>query len=462
MADSTLIKGGRVVDPSQGLDAIGDVLITDGLVVSAGTIVNDAPKDCTVIDATGLVVTPGFIDLHVHLREPGQEDKETVATGALAAVRGGFTTICAMPNTEPPMDNAAVIRQVLDAASQAGFARVLPIGCATRGRKGKELADMAELAAAGAVGFSDDGSPIADAGLMRNALSYSTTTGLPVINHCEEPSLSKDGVLHEGWVASRLGLPGQPAAAEESMVARDIELAALTGGRLHVAHISTAGTLELVRRAKERGLPVTAEVTPHHLILTEEWALGTIEEGAGELTAPDKYAPLTRSAYDTRAKVNPPLRTEDDTEALVAGLKDGTIDAIATDHAPHTSIDKECTMQEAAFGISGLETAFGLVNGLVDRGDIDLPTLIERLTTGPARVLGESYQSSIGTLKPGASGDVTVLDPEAEWVVDSSTFASKGRNTPIDGITLKGQVVKTIVGGRLVHDLQETAAKGSA
>ena len=462
MADSTLIKGGRVVDPSQGLDTIGDVLITDGLVVSAGTIVNDAPKDCTVIDATGLVVTPGFIDLHVHLREPGQEDKETVATGALAAVRGGFTTICAMPNTEPPMDNAAVIRQVLDAASQAGLAHVLPIGCATRGRKGVELAEMAELAAAGAVGFSDDGSPIADSGLMRNALSYSTTTGLPVINHCEEPSLSKDGVLHEGWVASRLGLPGQPAAAEESMVARDIELAALTGGRLHVAHISTAGTLELVRRAKERGLPVTAEVTPHHLILTEEWALGTIEAGAGELTAPDKYAPLTRSAYDTRAKVNPPLRTEDDTEALVAGLKDGTIDAVATDHAPHTSTDKDCTMQEAAFGISGLETAFGLVNGLVDRGDMDLTTAIERLTSGPARVLGEPYQSSIGTLKPGASGDVTVLDPDAEWVVDSSTFASKGRNTPVDGITLKGQVVKTIVGGRLVHDLQEAATKGSA
>ena len=455
MADSTLIKGGRVIDPSQGLDTIGDVLITDGVVVSAGTSVNDAPKDCTVIDATGLVVTPGFIDLHVHLREPGQEDKETVATGSLAAVRGGFTTICAMPNTEPPMDNAAVIRQVLDAAKQAGLARVLPIGCATRGRKGKELADMAELAAAGAIGFSDDGSPIADSGLMRNALSYSTTTGLPVINHCEEPSLAKDGVLHEGWVASRLGLPGQPAAAEENMVARDIELVALTGGRLHVAHISTAGTLELVRRAKERGLPVTAEVTPHHLILTEEWALGTIEEGAGELTAPDKFAPLTRAAYDTRAKVNPPLRTEDDTEALAAGLRDGIIDAVATDHAPHTSTDKVCTMQEAAFGISGLETAFGLVNSLVDRGDIDLPTAIERLTAGPARVLGQAYQSNIGTLKPGASGDVTVLDPDAEWVVDSTTFASKGRNTPVDGITLKGQVVKTIVGGRLVHEAKQ-------
>jgi dihydroorotase len=454
MADSTLIKGGRVIDPSQGLDAIGDVLITDGKVVSVGPVV-DTPKGSTVIDAKGLVVTPGFIDLHVHLREPGQEDKETVATGTLAAVRGGFTTICAMPNTEPPMDNAAVIRQVLDAARQTNLARVLPIGCATRGRKGKELADMAELAAAGAIGFSDDGSPIADPGLMRNALSYSTTTGLPVINHCEEPSLAKDGVLHEGWVASRLGLPGQPAAAEENMVARDIELVALTGGRLHVAHISTAGTLELVRRAKERGLPVTAEVTPHHLILTEEWALGTIEEGAGELTAPDKFSPLTRSAYDTRAKVNPPLRSEDDAEALAAGLRDGIIDAVATDHAPHTSTDKACTMQEAAFGISGLETAFGLVNSLVDRGDIDLPTAIERLTSGPARVLGASYQSDIGTLKPGASGDVTVLDPDAEWVVDSATFASKGRNTPVDGITLKGQVVKTIAGGRLVHEAKQ-------
>ncbi|SVB93510.1 uncharacterized protein METZ01_LOCUS246364, partial [marine metagenome] len=284
MADSILIKGGRVIDPSQGLDAIGDVLITNGKMVSAGTVIDAVPKDYTVIDASGLVVTPGFIDLHVHLREPGQEDKETVATGALAAVRGGFTTICAMPNTEPPMDNAAVIRQVLDAASQAGLAHVLPIGCATRGRKGKELADMAELAAAGAIGFSDDGSPIADSGLMRNALSYSTTMGLPVINHCEEPSLAKDGVLHEGWVASRLGLPGQPSAAEENMVARDIELAALTGGRLHLAHISTAGSVELVRRAKESGkVGITAEVTPHHLILTEEWALGTIEEGAGEL-----------------------------------------------------------------------------------------------------------------------------------------------------------------------------------
>ena len=464
MNNTLLIKRGRIIDPGQGLDAIGDVLIVDGVVVSVGSGLT-APEDCAVVDATGLVVTPGFIDLHVHLREPGQEDKETVATGALAAVKGGFTTVCAMPNTEPAMDNAAVIRHVCEAAELAGLARVLPIGCVSRGRAGKELADMGEMAEAGVIGFSDDGAPVADPTLMRNALTYSTTTGLPVINHCEEPSLAKDGVLHEGWVASRLGLPGQPSAAEETMVARDIELATLTGGKLHIAHISTTGTLELLRAAKSAGTAkVTSEVTPHHLLLTEEWALGGIEGGAGDLTAPDPYGPLTRTAYDTRAKVNPPLRTEDDTLALVEGLRDGTIDAIATDHAPHTSTDKCCTMQEAAFGISGLETAFGLVYSLVDRGDIDLPTLIARLTSGPARVLGadttEGVEASglplLGTLQPGAAGDVTVLDPDAEWPVDTTAFASKGRNTPLDGITLKGRVIKTIVGGRLVFDLNDT------
>ena len=467
MTDAILITGGRIIDPAQGLDAVGDVLIADGVVVSAGPVVGGA-LDCPVVDATGLVVTPGFIDLHVHLREPGQEDKETIATGALAAVRGGFTTVCAMPNTEPAMDNAAVIRQVLEAGEQAELARVLAIGCVSRGRAGVELADMGEMAEAGAIGFSDDGAPVADPVLMRNALAYSTTTGLPVINHCEEPSLAGDGVLHEGWVASRLGLPGQPSAAEETMVARDIDLAALTGGKVHIAHISTAGTLDLLRQAKAAGKSnVTSEVTPHHLLLTEEWALGGIEGGAGKLTAPDPYSPLTRTAYDTRAKVNPPLRTEDDTLALVEGLRDGTIDAIATDHAPHTSTDKCCTMQEAAFGISGLETAFGLVNALVDRGDIDLPTLIARMTAGPARVLGADTANRaevsglplLGTLRPGAAGDVTVLDPEAEWPVDTTAFASKGHNTPLDGITLKGRVIKTIVGGRLVH---EAAGLGEA
>ena len=457
MTDSILITGGRIIDPAQGLDAVGDVLIADGVVVSAGPVVS-GPLDCPVVDATGLVVTPGFIDLHVHLREPGQEDKETVATGALAAVRGGFTTVCAMPNTDPAMDNAAVIRHVLEAGEQAGLARVLAIGCVSRGRAGAELADMGEMAEAGAIGFSDDGSPVADAMLMRNALTYSTTTGLPVINHCEEPSLARDGVLHEGWVASRLGLPGQPSAAEETMVARDIELAALTGGKLHLAHISTRGTLAMLREAKAAGKAnVTAEVTPHHLLLTEEWALGG---GAGELAAPDPYAPLTCTAYDTRAKVNPPLRTGDDTLALVEGLRDGAIDAIATDHAPHTATDKSCTMHEAAFGISGLETAFGLVNALVGRGDIDLPTLIARMTAGPARVLGADSAGAaeasglpwLGTLQPGAAGDVTVVDPNAAWAVDTTAFASKGRNTPLEGVTLLGRVIKTIVGGRLVHD----------
>lgn len=465
MTDAILVTGGRIIDPAQGLDAVGDVLVVDGVVVSAGPLVS-GPLDCPVIDATGLVVTPGFIDLHVHLREPGYEDKETVATGALAAVRGGFTTVCAMPNTDPAMDNAAVIRHVREAGEQAGLARVLPIGCVSRGRAGKELADMGEMAEAGAIGFSDDGSPVADPTLMRNALAYSTTTGLPVINHCEEPSLAKDGVLHEGWVASRLGLPGQPAAAEETMVARDIDLAALTGGKLHLAHISTQGTVEMVRQARASGKAhVTAEVTPHHLMLTEEWALGGIEGGTGELIAPDPYSPLTRTAYDTRAKVNPPLRTEDDTLALVEGLKDGTIDAIATDHAPHTATDKACTMQEAAFGISGLETAFGLVYSLVDRGDIDLPTLIARMTTGPARVLGadtaDAAEASglpwLGTLQPGAAGDVTLLDPDGEWAVDTTAFASKGRNTPLEGITLQGRVIKTIVGGRLAYDAHADA-----
>ena len=467
MTNEILITGGRIIDPAQGLDAVGDVHIVDGVVVSAGPVVS-GPLDCPVVDATGLVVTPGFIDLHVHLREPGQEDKETVATGARAAVKGGFTTVCAMPNTDPAMDNAAVIRHVLEAAEQAGLARVLAIGCVSRGRAGVELADMGEMAEAGAIGFSDDGSPVADPALMRNALTYSTTTGLPIINHCEEPSLAKDGVLHEGWVASRLGLPGQPSAAEETMVARDIELAALTGGKLHLAHISTEGTLTLLRQAKAAARAnVTAEVTPHHLLLTEEWALGGIEGGAGDLSAPDPYGPLTRTAYDTRAKVNPPLRTEDDTTALVEGLRDGTIDAIATDHAPHTSTDKCCTMQEAAFGISGLETAFGLVYSLVDRGDIDLPTLVARLTAGPARVLGadsaEASEASglpwIGTLQPGAAGDVTVVDPGAEWAVDTTAFASKGRNTPLDGITLKGRIIKTIAGGRLVYDAAAEEAR---
>jgi dihydroorotase len=322
---------------------------------------------------------------------------------------------------------------------------------------------MAELAEAGAIGFSDDGDPVADSLLMRTALSYSTVTGLPIINHCEDPRLAQGGVLHEGWVASRLGLPGMPAEAEEAMVARDIGLVALTGGRLHLAHVSTAGTVELVRRAKERGLPVTAEVTPHHLTLTDEWALGAPSEGVRGLDSPDRHAPLTLRAYDTRAKVNPPLRTRADVEVLAAGLRDGVIDAVATDHAPHTVADKECAWTEAAFGISGLETAFGLLMTLVHRGDLSLETVVERLTAGPARILGAGPKDDhgtrpglpvLGTLRPGAAADVTVLDLDAEWVVDPARFASKGRNTPLEGVRLTGRVAATVVAGRVVHQIE--------
>ena len=460
MAEPLLLRGGRILDPGTGTDLVGDLLLADGRVVWAAPSGHGhpLPDGCLELDATGLVVCPGFVDLHTHLREPGFEEKETVATGARAAARGGFTTVCAMPNTDPPTDNAAVVEKVLRLASEADLVRVLPIGCVTRGRAGTRLVDMAELAEAGAVGFSDDGDPVADSWLMRTALSYSTVTGLPVINHCEDQGLARDGLIHEGWIASRLGLAAMPAEAEEAMAARDIELAALTGGRLHLAHVSTAGAVELVRRAKERGLPVTAEATPHHLLLTEEWALGTTSVGPRDLAAPDPHAPLTTAAYDTLAKVNPPLRTRADARALVAGLREGVIDAVATDHAPHTTVDKTCAWAEAAFGISGLETALGLVMALVHRGDLSLPTAIERLTAGPERVLGAAGPAGLGTLAPGAPADVTVLDPDAAWVVDPTLFASKGRNTPLAGVRLTGQVVATVAAGRVVHGVERLAS----
>ena len=458
MAESVLVRGGRIVDPSQGLDVVGDVLVHDGVVAWCGPAGHgrSAPTGTPVLDAGGLVVSPGFIDLHCHLREPGFEEKETVATGALAAVRGGFTTLCVMPNTEPPIDGAAVIQFLLRRAREVGLARLLPIGAITRGRQGSRLVEMIEMADAGAVAFSDDGDPVEDPYIMRMALTYAAPLGIPVIEHCEERSLARDGQAHEGWVASRLGLTGMPAEAEESMAARDIQLAALTGGRLHLAHISTAGTLDLVRRARERGLPVTSEVTPHHLLLTEEWLLGAPEASNGRWQPPSPYAPLTPRAYDTAAKVNPPLRTVADAAALVQGLRAGEIDAIATDHAPHNLVDKVCTFSEAAFGISILETALGMLLALVHRGDLDLPTVVERLTAGPARVLGPRC-AGLGSLAPGSAGDVTVFDPNAEWTVDTARFASRGRNTPLAGMTLRGNVVATVVGGRVVHGAERRA-----
>ncbi len=449
----TLITGGRVIDPGQGIDRIADLLIEDGLVQAIDCGVAQ-PEHCGVIDATGLVVSPGFIDVHCHLREPGYEDKETIATGTAAAARGGFTTVCAMPNTNPAIDSAAAVDFVLRKAREEGIVRVLPIGCVTKGSMGKELAEMGELADAGVVGFSDDGNPLTDSNIMRQALSYSSAQGLPIINHCEQPELFEGGAMNEGWVSNRLGIEGIPNSAEEIMVARDIALAELTGGRYHVAHLSTAGSLELVRGAKRKGLNVTCEVTPHHLTLSDEAILGLahtlpLASGNGVGAA---FAPLTPSAYDTRAKVNPPLRGRADVEAMVEGLLDGTIDFVATDHAPHNRVHKLCTFQEAAFGISVLETALGSLMLLVHEGVVTLPLLVEKLTLSPARFLG---RPDLGTLKNGAPADITIFDPNAEWVVDATSFASKGKNTPLDGATLRGKVVATLVGGETRYSALE-------
>ena len=440
-----LIKGGRLIDPSQGIDGIADLLVEDGVVSGMAQHI-DAPEHAEVIDATGMVVCPGFIDVHCHLREPGFEDKETIATGTLAAARGGFTTVCAMPNTNPTMDTASTLEYVLRKARDEAAVRVLPIGCVTKQSKGAELAEMGELAEAGAIGFSDDGNPVVNSNIMRQALSYSSALGLPIINHCEEPSLFHGGSMNEGWISNRLGIKGIPNSAEDIMVARDINLAELTGGRYHVAHLSTAGALELVRRAKERGMKnVTAEVTPHHLTLTDEAILGRTADGSNSSGA---YAPLTSAAYDTTAKVNPPLREQADMEAMIQGLRDGVIDLIATDHAPHNRTDKECTFHEAAFGISTLETALGQLMALVHSGAIDLPLLIEKMTLAPARFL---RRTDIGTLKQGAPADITIINPETEWVVDTAQFASKGKNTPLQGATLKGRVHAALVEGQIVY-----------
>ncbi|MPZ99910.1 MAG: amidohydrolase family protein [Dehalococcoidia bacterium] len=441
------IHNGRVIDPALGRDSIADVVIVDGRVARVGPNEGDMVVEAERIDATGLVVAPGFVDLHVHLREPGFEYKETIATGTLAAARGGFTTVCAMPNTMPPLDSRAAVESVLREAEASAHVRVLPIGCITHGRAGKELAPAGELAGAGVVALSDDGDAVADPSLMRHALEYSTRFGLPIAQHCEDPRLVGDGQMHEGWVATRLGLRGRPASAEETMVARDIALAELTGAHLHICHISTAGSVALVRAARERGTHVTAEVTPHHLTLTHE-----------EVAFGRDYRQLL---YDTNAKVNPPLREESDIEALVAALRDGVIDAIATDHAPHATMDKDIEFDLASPGISGLETAFGLSMRLVHSGDIDLAALIERLTAGPVRAWGLDRGrglEGLGTLAPGAVGDVTLLDPDAEWVVEPSGFASSGKNTPLAGTTLRGRVAATVYGGAIVYQTERAAA----
>jgi len=425
MADSLLIRGGRIIDPSQEIDKTANLLIKDGKISWLG---DGAPpeEDYAVMDAKGLIVCPGFIDLHCHLRQPGNEEKETIASGTWAAARGGFTTVCCMPNTNPPLDNEAMLNYVRTVAAREGIIRVFPIGCVTLGRQGKELVDLNELEMNGAVAFSDDGAPVSTKDIMRRALEYSRDFNRPIIDHCEDISLTKGSQINEGVVALEMGLRGMPAAAEELIVKRDIEIAKETGGHIHIAHVSTEGSVDLIRAAKEEGVHVTAEVTPHHLTLTEEDVL----------------------KYGTLAKVNPPLRTKKDTIALLRALNDSVIDIVATDHAPHTKADKDGEFEKAAFGISGLETALGSLAGLILKSELSLNNMIAALTVGPARVLG---YAKLGTLETGAPADVCIFDLHKEWKVDTEKFASKGKNTPLNGQKLKGKVMATLYMGRPVY-----------
>ena len=436
-----LIRGGRVIDPAQSLDQVGDVLLRDGLVAAVGSNLN--ADEAEVVEAAGQIVCPGFIDLHCHLREPGYEAKETIATGTAAAATGGFTTVCCMPNTLPVLDTAPVLEALTRTVAAQGVVRVHPIAAITREQAGRELVEMAELAEAGAVGFSDDGACLTDSGVMRRALEYSLLVRCPIIQHAEDPALSHHGVMHEGPVSARLGLPGWPGTAEEVIVARDIALATITGAHVHVAHVSNAGSVDLIRRAKAQGVHVTAEVTPHHLTLTDDLVAGHWWSATASLPP-----------YDTRTKVNPPLRPREDVDALIAGLCDGTIDVIATDHAPHTTADKECEYDQAAFGISVFETALGSIMSLIQAKQLPLARAIEALTSGPAQIFGLDG----GSLAVGAAADVTIFDPEHEWCVDTSRFRSLGRNTPLDGVFLPSQVTHTFVGGKLVYRLATEVA----
>ena len=420
-----LLKGGRVVDPSTGLDGVGDVLISDGKIASAGTTLG-TPDGAEVVDCTGLVVSPGFIDVHCHLREPGREDVETIATGARAAAAGGFTAVCAMPNTDPVTDNQAAVGFVLKQGRAADAARVYPIGAISIGQKGEQLAEFGEMVAAGAVAVSDDGKPVVSSQLMRTALEYARSFGIPVADHCEDPTLAAGGAMNEGLVSARLGLRGIPTEAEEIMAIRDILLARRTGGHVHLCHMSTKGSVELIRWGKDRGINVTAEACPHHLSLTDEAVEG----------------------YDTHAKMNPPLRSLADVEAVREAVRDGTIDVIATDHAPHHNDEKARAFADAPNGIIGLETALAVnVTWLVKPGIVSLATLIDRMACAPAKL----FHLGGGTLAKGALGDVTVFDPAREWVVDAKTFRTKGRNTPYSGKTLTGKTRLTVVGGRIAY-----------
>ncbi|HKQ49573.1 MAG TPA: dihydroorotase [Phycisphaerae bacterium] len=435
------IAGGRVIDPSQGMDQIADVEIAYGKIAAIVPSNSSAPSPLKpqasslkpqIIDATGKIVCPGLIDMHVHLREPGNEDEETIATGSAAAVAGGFTSVACMPNTEPALDTEAMIEFVYRQAARAARCNVYPIGAITKARAGKELAEMGQMVRAGAVAFSDDGCGVADAAVMFRALQYAAMFNKPVIQHCEDASLAAGGCMNAGLTATRLGLPGSPAIAEEAMIQRDLLLARETGARYHVAHISTMGSVERVRQARREDVAVTTEVCPHHLLLTEENVLG----------------------YDTNYKMNPPLRGRRDIEACIAGVVDGTIDCLVTDHAPHAREEKELDFQNAPSGIVGLEVALGLfIKALVIPGHLDWPELIRRMSTNPARLLGIPK----GTLAVGADADVTIIDPNLNWIVETAKFRSNSRNCPYDGLQLKGRATHTIVAGIPQHGVETSA-----
>jgi len=429
--ETILIKGGRVVDPASGLDATADVLIENSMITGVSERIEAVSDNCRVIDAAGLWVIPGLADMHTHLREPGFEYKETIATGTLAAVRGGFTAVCCMANTNPVNDEPAITRFILSKAASDGACPVYPIGAITVGLEGKNLAEMATLAEAGCVAFSDDGRPVMDSLLMRRALEYSRIFGKPVISHSEDARLVAGGVMNEGINATRMGLRGIPGAAEEVMIARDIALCELAGGRLHVAHISTKGSVRLIREAKARGLAVTAETCPHYFSITDEACVG----------------------YNTAAKVNPPLRSRADKLAIREGLADGTIDAIATDHAPHHREEKAMGFDDAPFGISGLETALALSLRMVEKGVISLNRMIDLMSAAPCRIMGIPQRS----IAEGSAANITIVDPVVEWEVDPASFVSLGKNTPFEGLRLNGRAAFTIVNGRVFGNFQADA-----
>lgn len=420
------IKGGRIIDPSQKLDRVTSLWIGRGRVLAIGEEGYDDPE--TVIDATGLIVTPGLIDIHVHLREPGNEEDETIATGARAALAGGVTSVACMPNTVPAIDTKGAAEFVVLQAKRARQANVYPVGAVSKGRKGEELAELGQLVEGGAIAFTDDGAPVASASLMRRALQYARMFDKVIMQHCQVPELTVGGVMNDGFESMRLGIPGMPAAAEDIMVARDIRLAEITGGRLHIQHISTERSVELVREGKRRGIAVTAEACPHHITLTDE----------------------SLRSFDANFKMNPPLRTKRDIDAIIEGLKDGTIEVIATDHAPHAPEKKMRELDQAPFGIVGLETLLPIaIHALIEPGHLDWPGMIARLTSNPARIFGLDK----GSLRVGQDADVTLIDPQARWTIDPTRFHSKSRNTPYGGWEVKGRAHTTIVGGEVRHTL---------